>query len=267
MTAVRRTISSRSLPPPTSGITEVNFRRLLKSCEQVAAGDTLGREDLSNWQSSPVFHQYIDSLQELLSDLQGDVSRRCPRELLRIYGQKVDLLADRLQPVQRPAFFLSGNSVRSQTSTAPVIEAVPAIGDTAAVRQHPTSLPERPTANNSLIQLEGAARGRIERQRNMQDTLTEELVGLAAGLKRNAAAMQTAVADRGRLLEDADLALERNLEGAKQSAKQSKVIYRKGSRSFWFILLVLFFASGVFVGMYMFIKVTSMAGYRHATSQ
>lgn len=61
----------------------------------------------------------------------------------------------------------------------------------------------------------------------MQDTLTEELVGLAAGLKRNAAAMQTAVADRGRLLEDADLALERNLEGAKQSAKQSKVIYRK----------------------------------------
>lgn len=59
---------------------------------------------------------------------------RCPRELLRIYGQKVDLLADRLQPVQRPAFFLSGNSVRSQTSTAPVIEAVPAIGDTAAVR-------------------------------------------------------------------------------------------------------------------------------------
>ena len=61
----------------------------------------------------------------------------------------------------------------------------------------------------------------------VQNALTEELVGMAAGLKRNAAAMQTAVADRGRLLEEADSALEHNLAGAVRSSKESKVMYRK----------------------------------------
>ena len=56
--AVRRTTSDKALPPPTSGLLiEVNFRRLLKCCEQIVSGDTLGREDLVEWPRSPVFHQ------------------------------------------------------------------------------------------------------------------------------------------------------------------------------------------------------------------
>lgn len=61
----------------------------------------------------------------------------------------------------------------------------------------------------------------------LQDDLTEELVSLAAGLKRNAAAMQAAVSSRGRLLEDADVALEANLAAAKRSSKESQIVRRK----------------------------------------
>lgn len=45
------------LPPPTSGLfLEISFRRLLKSCAEIMAGDNKGREDLTAWQRSPVFH-------------------------------------------------------------------------------------------------------------------------------------------------------------------------------------------------------------------
>jgi len=49
--------TSASLPSPSSGtFLEISFRRLLKSCEEIMAGDNKGREDLTAWQSSPVFH-------------------------------------------------------------------------------------------------------------------------------------------------------------------------------------------------------------------
>jgi hypothetical protein len=45
------------LPPPASGLfAEVEFRRLLASCEEVVAGDDKGRPDLRDWAASPVFH-------------------------------------------------------------------------------------------------------------------------------------------------------------------------------------------------------------------
>ena len=68
---------------------------------------------------------------------------------------------------------------------------------------------------------------RLQRAWLLQDALTEELVGLAAGLKQNAAAMQKAVTDRGRLLEDADTALHDNLANVKRSAQESKVMVRR----------------------------------------
>ena len=49
--------SVSNLPPPTSGLfLEISFRRLLKSCVEIITGDNKGREDLTMWQRSPVFH-------------------------------------------------------------------------------------------------------------------------------------------------------------------------------------------------------------------
>ena len=48
------------------------------------------------------------------------------------------------------------------------------------------------------------------------------MVTLAAGLKRNAQAMQQAVDKRGILLEDTDAAIEHNLAATKKSVKRSK---------------------------------------------
>ena len=50
-------VPAGGLPPPKSGqFLEISFRRLLKSCCEIMAGDTKGRADLSEWRTSPVFH-------------------------------------------------------------------------------------------------------------------------------------------------------------------------------------------------------------------
>lgn len=56
----------------------------------------------------------------------------------------------------------------------------------------------------------------------MQETLTEEMVALAAGLKKNAEAMKQAVARREGLLDQAEDAIEDSLVKAKKSSKESK---------------------------------------------
>ena len=53
------------------------------------------------------------------------------------------------------------------------------------------------------------------------------MVSLAAGLKRNAQAMEQAVAKRGGLLEETDAAIEHNLAATKKTVKRSKEEYKR----------------------------------------
>lgn len=55
-----------------------------------------------------------------------------------------------------------------------------------------------------------------------QDSLTDEMVALAAGLKRNAQAMQQAVKRREGLLDQTEDAVEDSLAQAQRSSKESK---------------------------------------------
>jgi hypothetical protein len=44
-------------PAPSSNLLlEISFCRLLASCEEIAAGQDKGREDLKHWQTSPTYH-------------------------------------------------------------------------------------------------------------------------------------------------------------------------------------------------------------------
>ena len=46
------------LPVPTSGLqAEIAFRRQLRACESIIGGDSVSRPDMTQWQSSPVFHK------------------------------------------------------------------------------------------------------------------------------------------------------------------------------------------------------------------
>ena len=60
-----------------------------------------------------------------------------------------------------------------------------------------------------------------------QESLTDELLGMSAALKRNALAMQQSVANRGAVLEETDDFIEHNLAMQQQSVKKSKEEYRR----------------------------------------
>lgn len=94
------------LPPPQSRLqTEIVFRRQLRACEDIMRGRNQSRPEFAAWQSSPVFHkvacrncaghhsqqemtvhacaaQYVESLQDNLSDLETEGAKRCSLELL-----------------------------------------------------------------------------------------------------------------------------------------------------------------------------------------
>jgi hypothetical protein len=46
---------AQRLPAPSSNLL-LSFCRLLASCEEIAAGQDKGREDLRQWQTSPTYH-------------------------------------------------------------------------------------------------------------------------------------------------------------------------------------------------------------------
>ena len=66
--------------------------------------------------------------------------------------------------------------------------------------------------------------------RCIQATLTDEMVGLAAGLKHNTAAMEGAVRERGRLLDSAETMLDGNLHGTQRSVRESKAVRTRRAR-------------------------------------
>ncbi len=61
----------------------------------------------------------------------------------------------------------------------------------------------------------------------MQENLTDQLVPMAAALRRNAQAMEQAVSERGALLEDSETVLDGNVAAAGRAVKESKVVYQR----------------------------------------
>lgn len=51
-------LPSNALAPPKSGsYSELSFRRLLKNCDEIIAGDVKDRTDLVDWRNSTAFRQ------------------------------------------------------------------------------------------------------------------------------------------------------------------------------------------------------------------
>jgi len=64
---------AQRLPAPSSNLLlEISLCRLLASCEEIAAGQDKGREDLRQWQTSPTYHHVRRISKACLSTLNPD---------------------------------------------------------------------------------------------------------------------------------------------------------------------------------------------------
>eukprot|EP00889_Picochlorum_renovo_P008712 jgi/Picre1/35742/NNA_003202.t1 len=78
----------------------LNFERFLQSCEEIAAGDAKGKDSLVDWKNSPVFHSYVESLEDRLVELQGRLSSSQEYEA---YQARIMRLSDALEPLEGPS--------------------------------------------------------------------------------------------------------------------------------------------------------------------
>ncbi len=109
-----------------------------------------------------------------------------------------------------------------------------------------------------------AAKSKLNNQGRVQEALTDELADLAAAMKTNTLAMEAKVKERGTLLDGTEAALDKSAAETKTAAAKATVAHRRGRRNFCFTFLVLFIIGTVFVGMYVFIRITSITGYKAA---
>jgi len=114
------------------------------------------------------------------------------------------------------------------------------------------------------IALSTAAKSKLNTQGRVQEALTDELSDLAAAMKTNSLAMEAKVRERGTLLDGTEAALDKSATETKTASAKATVAHRRGRRNFCFTFLVLFIIGTVFVGMYVFIRITSLTGYRAA---
>jgi hypothetical protein len=110
------------------------------------------------------------------------------------------------------------------------------------------------------LKLGKEAAARLNTQQALQDGLAEELLGLTAELKAGAVAMQGALRQRGRLVDDAEGLLDASASAARSNARRAGEQYRRSRAGFCQTCLVMVVVALVFAGMIVWIKVTSMVG-------
>ena len=237
--------------------------------------------------------QYVETLQEQLADLEN--SDRIHPEYLQAYRERTTALSNSLHraempdlcrllvPLQSAAAGVANDggihpgttstTTNTQRPGLPIpLAVVPrtivplSARDTTAVVQPPSSSSSRPEAPLQSIALSEAAKARIDAQGRAQEALTDELADLAAAMKSNTLAMEAKVKERGVLLNSAENALEKSAGDTKTAATKATAIHRRGRLNFCFTCLVLFIIGTGFAAMYLFIRITSITGYRNKVS-
>lgn len=220
--------------------------------------------------------QYVETLQEQLDDLKS--SGRIETELLGDYQKRTAALSaalrradvsdlSRLLASLQPAAHAGesrpngGDAGPAEPRAAPG----PAAPRPPATVTVPKALP-KPSAQDPLkpIALSKTAQAWVGAQGRAQEALTDELVGLAAAMKSNTLAMEAKVKERGALLDTTEAALDKSAGETRTAATRAGASLRRGRRGFCFACLVMFIIAVGFVGMYVFIRITSITGYKAA---
>lgn len=112
------------------------------------------------------------------------------------------------------------------------------------------------------VSLSEAAKARLKSHEQIQEGLADDLAHMAAALKENTKVLESKLRERGNLLENTEKELDKSLQGTKASVA-GVMAARKSTRvNFCYTLMIFLMLSCGFAGMYIFIRMTRMAGYK-----
>ena len=100
----------------------------------------------------------------------------------------------------------------------------------------------------------------------LHEDLSEEILEMARGLKQNTVKFKDKLEENAKALDEAEETLETNVAKVKRRNKQANVFYKRNWSTSCYSYIILFWVALVFTLMYVFLKVTSFAGYSSSSS-
>ncbi|GBG78465.1 hypothetical protein CBR_g26495 [Chara braunii] len=259
---------------------EINLQRLLRSCEKM--GEEMDDEELAE---DAKLKSYVTSLRQQLSALLGEgVHQSLPSisgSKAAEYRNRIDALSQKLGKQKE----LSDSAVRGENKESGQGEGKgeEAIGaavspSSNASQGAPTTRPstlrqrqkggatknESPgtwekvdaSGNSSVSRLDASAERFIQKHRELQETLTDEMVELAGQLKLNSLMFDQAVKSADKTLDDTDVLMERNLAATNRVNKTASETYSTGSKTSWMTWIIVFLMCIIFMMMVFLIRIT-----------
>ncbi|KAF7087822.1 hypothetical protein CFC21_090980 [Triticum aestivum] len=231
---------------------EVNLRRLLQEAPQQ--------------QNQAKLAHYISTARELLEQLGAEITTegvpRVSKAKLSEYSEKIEALAatfsapvtENDDPVDE---IKEESSLEREKVEGP-------ISLSAVLRRRSTAQVEAGTSNNERkerdtgapIKLDSEAQAHIEKHRNLQDSLIDEMVDLARQLKESSLVVNQSVQDTVKILDSTERAMEHSLASTGSATARASEVYSLASKTTCFQWLLIFLMTCMFVMVVMLIRVT-----------
>ncbi|KAM6544492.1 hypothetical protein CsatB_025228 [Cannabis sativa] len=234
--------------------TEVNLRRLLATAPKQ--------------QNQAKLIHYVATLREQLEQLAeertGEGLPRVSKAVVSDYSEKIEAIASKLSSMmpdlEVPQESLASTSVKGSSVE---LEEETRISPSPGLRRR--SVPgsnfedkaEANDANSSApIKLDAMAQAHIEKQRKLQEDLTDEMVGLARQLKESSILVSQSVQNSEKILDSTEEAIERSLASTGHATSRASEIYSKSSATSCLTWLLMFVMICIFIMVVLLIRVT-----------
>uniref|UniRef100_A0A1J3FL15 Vesicle transport protein USE1 n=1 Tax=Noccaea caerulescens TaxID=107243 RepID=A0A1J3FL15_NOCCA len=238
--------------------TEINLRRLLSAAP--------------NQQNQSKLMHYVATLREQLEQLSEE---KTPEGLPRVTKAKVNEYYEKIEAVaskiasQVPETEVSDEAFAKDSSiseSSPRIEDDPRSPTSPQLRRRivkvSTSSKEQSydaavdADPSKPIKLDAAAQALVEKNRNLQDGLTDEMVTLARQLKERSLLINQSVQNTDKLLDSTEEAIEQSLAGTGHANVRASKIYSQSSKTSCFQWLLILVMTFIFIMVVLLIRVT-----------
>ncbi|KAE8056733.1 hypothetical protein FH972_013477 [Carpinus fangiana] len=239
--------------------TEVNLRRLLAAAPQQ--------------QNQAKLVHYVATLREQLEQLAEERTPeglpRVSKAMLNDYSEKIESIASKLAaplitkhdtPVSEEPFAKTTiNESPSKTGAENHVLPTPGLRKrfAPASNSQDRRIPDSTEpASSTPVKLDAEAQAHIEKHRNLQEDLTDDMVGLAQQLKEHSLMISQSLQNTEKILDSTEKAVEQSLASTGHANVRATKIFSESSRTTCFQWLVIFIMTCIFIMVVLLIRVT-----------
>ncbi|CAN6181767.1 unnamed protein product, partial [Urochloa humidicola] len=229
--------------------THVNLLRLLDSAPRQ--------------QNQAKLIHYVTTSRELLEQLAAESTSEGITSVSKVklndYSDKIEEFAARLAP-KVPDDAL--HEIQDEYSSKVEQEGSPIALSSGLRRRFASQVEAGQTVSEkerdvgALIRLDAEAQDQIEKHRNLQEGLTDEMVELARQLKETSLLMNQSVQETEKILDSTERAVEHSLVGTERANVRAVAVYSLTSKTTCFQWLLLFVMTCMFVMVVLLIRIT-----------